>query len=621
MKKIFEGTAVATALLLFGAASHAQSRDLGLEQGTISIMTILGVDSPEDLDEDEVESLSAFLDSPLEINAASPSRLIGSGLFTPYRAASLTDYRHRHGDVLSLAELAAVDGFSEEFVRALAPFISLRSSALAGQTAENVSSVRNFLTARGSARRYGSENEYCYGVKYRLEIGDRFQLGLSANRTYGASSSRPDGGSFFLAYYGDRRLGKIILGDYRLRFGQGLALWSGFRMDSLSSPDAFCMRSGGITPYWSFTGADSCRGVAADFSVGRVTVSTALALNGLRQLMDGDKDADLSLMPVLNVSWYGRRISVGVTGCCTTSTLNGLFDRYVSSDGGKVRVNEFWSRPLSAAGCSADFRWCPGGTDVFGEVAADLMTMKVKALLGTVFRLSDLARMAVKACYAEDEYKISAAENFHAGDYVGLAGKSGFGSSQRRHTGSLGVETSWFPGKKYGADGPNYQLKATANYILQASSCMSVALRYALRLRSAGEKLRNDLRCDVRYGNGPWSAMCRLNALYNTGLGLLTYVEGGWNSGRMSMYLRTGAFRIDNWADRIYVYERDAPGNFSVPAYYGRGVWGAFTAGVKIVGQCRVYLRLSTLQYPWTSPTASARTPKTEGKLMVMVDL
>lgn len=36
-------------------------------------------------------------------------------------------------------------------------------------------------------------------------------------------------------------------------------------------------------------------------------------------------------------------------------------------------------------------------------------------------------------------------------------------------------------------------------------------------------------------------------------------------------YLRVTGFVIDNWPDRIYVYERDAPGTFSVPAYYGRG--------------------------------------------------
>jgi hypothetical protein len=32
-------------------------------------------------------------------------------------------------------------------------------------------------------------------------------------------------------------------------------------------------------------------------------------------------------------------------------------------------------------------------------------------------------------------------------------------------------------------------------------------------------------------------------------------------------------FAVDNWDDRIYVYERDAPGSFNVPAFYGRGLW------------------------------------------------
>ena len=33
-------------------------------------------------------------------------------------------------------------------------------------------------------------------------------------------------------------------------------------------------------------------------------------------------------------------------------------------------------------------------------------------------------------------------------------------------------------------------------------------------------------------------------------------------------------FDIDHWDDRIYVYERDAPGNFSSRAFCGRG-WNA----------------------------------------------
>ena len=61
--------------------------------------------------------------------------------------------------------------------------------------------------------------------------------------------------------------------------------------------------------------------------------------------------------------------------------------------------------------------------------------------------------------------------------------------------------------------------------------------------------------------------------------------------------------RIDDWQDRIYCYERDAPGHFTVPAYYGRGY------ALSLVGSFRhswpglrlkSYLRASWTAWPWS---------------------
>ena len=112
-------------------------------------------------------------------------------------------------------------------------------------------------------------------------------------------------------------------------------------------------------------------------------------------------------------------------------------------------------------------------------------------------------------------------------------------------------------------------------------------------------------------------AQMRVNGLYNKSLGLLGYLEGGWKPDRMAVYFRAGIFRIDSWQDRIYAYERDAPGNFNVPAYYGRGCWGAVTFALKVSRRFKAYLRMSTIQYPWESPTASERTPKSECRVLL----
>ena len=68
----------------------------------------------------------------------------------------------------------------------------------------------------------------------------------------------PDFYSFYVSA-GDIRLSKdgryrlvsAVAGNYSLRFGQGLVLWSGFSMSSLASPSTVVRRQAGVRPYTS----------------------------------------------------------------------------------------------------------------------------------------------------------------------------------------------------------------------------------------------------------------------------------------------------------------------------------------------------------------------------------
>ncbi len=591
---------VIVSMSFWGLTANAQ--DDGQEFGYI--VRLLGADTPEVLDEHDVEQFSAFLSNPLQINFATLSKLASSGLFTQYQVASLLDYRNKNGDILSLSELALVDGFSQERVEALAPFISLYSNALAGQSSVRGRVTSNDIALRTAFKTNEGVMDYNYGVKYRLSVNDSFQMGLSTNKPYGLLNAVPSGGSFYFAYYGKRNLGKIVVGDYRLKYGQGLMLWNGFTMSSLSSVESFSRRPSGITPYWSYSGEDSVRGVAADVNVGRFTISASLGMDGLWQYMEKGNDRGVSLMPSMNVTWYGKNAQIGVTGYVGTNEVTAHADSLVN-----------------AGGISGDFRWCVKGTDIFGEVTMDALTMQVKAIAGAIFKVTEDIRLAVRGGYAQDEYSLAGACEFRAGDWVQLNGRSGFGSSVRRHSITLTTENSYFPYKKYGRDEHNYQVRLLLNYKVQASPSVGMGFRVAQRLRSAKEVSRSELRYDLQFSSGDWAANCRLDGTYNKSFGLLSYVEGGWRPEFISIWLRSGLFRIDNWEDRIYVYERDSPGNFNVPAYYGRGYWIAATVGAKVASWCKIYLRASTLQYPWTSPTASLRYPKSEVKLMFAVNL
>ena len=138
-----------------------------------------------------------------------------------------------------------------------------------------------------------------------------------------------------------------------------------------------------------------------------------------------------------------------------------------------------------------------------------------------------------------------------------------------------------------------------------------VTIQPSLRLNSRyrpedNYQWRNDLRAELDFSFRPWTAHFRFNAVRCEELAWLWYLEGGWKEGKSAVYLRGGLFKADKWNDRIYVYERDTPGSFNVPAYYGRG-WT-----LSLYARWRAFsLRAATTSYPWTPD----KSPKYELKL------
>ena len=119
---------------------------------------------------------------------------------------------------------------------------------------------------------------------------------------------------------------------------------------------------------------------------------------------------------------------------------------------------------------------------------------------------------------------------------------------------------------------------------------------------------RNDLRAELDVQTGPWLLHGRVNALRCEQWAWLGYLETGYKHEKTALYLRGTLFNIDKWNDRIYSYERDSPGNFNVPAYYGRGWALALYARWRWLS-----LRAATTRYPWTP----SKEPKYELKLQV----
>ena len=527
-----------------------------------AILRLTGSDGIEELDADEIERLADLMERPVRINQASSSVLIASGLFGHYRVVSLIDYITRHGDVMSLTELAGVDGFGEDFVSRVAPFISLEGGSL--QQRPTWSDIRNDLAVKGAFRHKDQPpGDWSYGMKYRLQVGC-ITAAVSASRSYDCTRAAPDYYSGSIAYDFEKLRTKVVAGDFHARFGQGLTLWSGAFMTSLNAPSAFMKKPSGITGTWSFTGSSALTGIASETAFDRLRIA---ALVAFPQIKDPRKPTEI--MPVGNITWLTRSGHVAAT--------------YAR---GKI---------------SSDAAFCLRGVNIFGEAAYDLAASNPALLCGTEFSASERLRLAGLLRYIPD-------------DIYGAAFSGEFKTSGQGSTGTFSIDAICYPMGKGGEDSHSMQVKSLLNWDVSLAEGVRLKVRLSERLRSWGYRFRTDLRADLSYESGAFYSAFRANGLHCAGLAFVGYAEQGLRAQKVTMYLRQGVFFVDDWEDRIYVYERDAPGSFNVPAMYGRGWMASLVLSARLSRSRKCYFRLSRTSYSFM-PEEKRKPGKTELKL------
>lgn len=484
----------------------------GLIAQSPAAVFLSGAGSAEEMDPQSAGMFEHLARHPLQINHSSRSQLQASGLFTTYQIASLLDYRSHSGDILSYAELGRLDGWGVEFAQALREFTSLASDAVPGQSSgpgkwEGEATVR-----------YGSS-----GYLGKLHIVRKRSL----EAFFSSKTNQP--GNASVAYYGRRWLGKIVIGSYNARFGQGLAKWSGMTMSGFNSIEALSRRPSGISVSTSTTPGD--RGIAADFNFGGLTVSGAgaLSISGNRLTLDGSA----------NVNYCWKRGECGMTG---------LF----RSGGQSI---------------SADFRCRAGNADLFGELSCELPGAAPAAILGLRMDPSYLHSWSIAARYYSPRYAGTSA-----------AGPRSSGKTSDETGIAAAFKAGWLDGSADFCVHPStrvLQAKALihgAPRFSAGSLAILPSLRLAERFRPSDESaFRTDIRCDLGLEYGVWQANFRWNGLLCKDFAWLSYAEFGYKSDNCQLWLRGSLFKVDSWDDRIYVYERDVPGSFNVPACYGRG--------------------------------------------------
>ena len=498
-----------------------------------AIVRLSGASSIEELSESEVERFRDMASRPMDLNSLSARKLYSTGLLTPFQAASIVDYISRNGDICSVAELGAVDGIGAQLASALSFFFILRPRGQLGAPSEG--SVYYNQLQRCSVR----DGTWTSALKADISLDSRCSAAVAVKEGRAVSGS--------LQYDGHGLLDRVAAGSLSARFGQGLLMWSGFSMSGLSSLGSFSRNASGIGRTSTLSEDSALKGVGASLALGSRFCASGLI-------------TDAALIAA-NLGFMGRQSTIGTT---------------LVRDADGIRV-------------SADFRGTWAGMTLFGEGALDFVSGGTAALLGTIWNIS----YGRKAGLLLRAYSPSYSSPYSGAPRCGSKSSDEYGAS-------AGVKLPWLD---TALDAVYHPSKGSSQYKLRSTFSgdwrlgnltLSPSLRLNSRLMPEDRyPWRNEARVDVGAGLGSLMGHFRFDAVGSRDFGWLWYLEGGWK-GELTAVLRFTLFRIDNWQDRIYVYERDAPGCFNVPAYYGRGYGLSLYCSWE-----RMRLRIGTVRYPW----------------------
>ncbi|MCF0166775.1 MAG: hypothetical protein HUJ89_06445 [Bacteroidales bacterium] len=528
-------------------------------------------------DEADVAAAAEFfeelLDHPRSVNSLTVNDFERMLVFSPFAIASIMDYRREYGDILSAAELSLVDGLGEQNVEMLLPFITfdrgvpvdtlkLRPKAkIVGRTVTKLVRSKKEDGPAFVFQNADKGSPVAWVGSARLSFGSRAGFGISSRGEQGSTEQPLRVGAY--AYFNDVPLGRkhrittLAVGDFNVRLGQGIAAWSGFTMNNFSLPSSVLKSGRGVASYTGTTGDGVMRGLGATFRFGR-SMDASIALSPF-----GEEGASLAGGVQYSFGKWRLGASFGTMDSC-----------------GAVAVN-------AVASIGA---WAP-----FAEVGVDFKG-RPAAVAGMLVRLPRSAEFGLLLRYYDKDFDNPLAGAFSTGSKVSneLGLTSLISSELGRGFSIKGcVDGAWHPGPTYRCDGPSGSVKARTEGLWEKGG-HSVLLRGEFQWKSTESWRRYATRAvySLRLPIG-LNLITRLDFTAAKGFGGAAGQGFSYShkSGIVSASLYATFVHADDWSCRIYVYEGDLPGSYSVPALYGRGVETYVLLTVKTPWGLRVDLK------------------------------
>ncbi len=290
-------------IFIFCSAIFAQQADV--HNIIENIIEQLSENTEREIDATELtEDLQWLASHQINLNDARREDLEKLSFLSALQVENLMFYLYRHSPIVSIYELQLVEGFDNQSIQNLLPFVFVgketENQTKTSTVGELIKRGKNNIYLRANSsfeKKAGYKNGKYLGepfyasTRYLFRSSNRLFWGIVAEKDEGEPfwTNKHKGFDFYSAHFQLRdagRLKNIVIGDYRASFGLGLVVSNNFLMGKSSAVLNITPATNGLRRSTSLQEYNFLRGVGTTIGVGNFDITAFYSYRKLSATAD-----------------------------------------------------------------------------------------------------------------------------------------------------------------------------------------------------------------------------------------------------------------------------------------------------------------------------------------------
>ena len=583
--------------------------------------------------------LISLLNNPIDINNSNSEELVHLNLLSIELQKSLKDYIERNGPLVEIEELQQVDGFNKKSILSILPFVSIHKTPKESSYQQITLRIQSNLNNSGEY--YEGSNEKIL-LRYKGLFSNRINFSFTGEKDPGEKAftkNRPafDFNSANLVFKGSGFVQKIILGDYNIQYGQGLTAWTGLKYGGGTELSGLYSSGRGVIPY---SGTDENRffsGLAISLVKKKTESDSWLSYHGIDANKQMDTLTGETYITSFQNSGYHRSYYENINFHSQKELAFGTAIKYTENEFqiGLLVSGQLFKYPVNNNPNSYNLYYFKGKMNLnngiyyrytlknifcFGEISYNFSN-NYGFLNGIIMSLDPKISFACLVRYYPKNFQslksnafgINSDNSNEFGKYFGFNFKI-----TKSLNYSANLDAYSFPFHKYRVSGPSLGWKLTHQFDITPSRKFTTKIRYSIRLKQENkadavntlyeieDKYFSSYRISTRFQLNPdWEYDSRFELIVQKRVGTTTEKGTSLSTALFyhpmgkaySMNISYAVFNCRDFENRIYEYENDLPGSFSVPFYYGIGSRFYTNLNLKLKSSINLSIRYSISRF------------------------